>query len=100
MLQKCLAQPKPNDVDKRNLMLSLSEQEECEPAKYLLTPKITALGVLEVLDGLSKDFTAQAEVLFNKICQCKHTLGMEGSGMSKSPAIQFQGNTSKMSSSY
>lgn len=54
MLQKCLAQPKPNDVDKRNLTLCLSEQEECKPAKYLLISKIAALGVLEVLDGLSK----------------------------------------------
>jgi len=46
-------------VNKRNLTLSLSEYEECEHAKYLITPKITALGVLEVLDGLGKDFRPQ-----------------------------------------
>lgn len=42
MLQKYLAQPQPNDVDKRSFGLSHSEQERCDPTEYLLTPKVAA----------------------------------------------------------
>lgn len=93
MLQKYLTEPKPNDVDNRKLVPSLSEQEDCEPAECLLIMKIAALSVLDSAAILQP----WAEVPFNKICQCKHTLGMEGSGISKSPEVQFQGKCSKNS---
>lgn len=47
MLQKYLAESKPSDVDKRNLRLSHSDQEQRELAKFLLTPEFTVLAVLK-----------------------------------------------------